>query len=373
MGPGGADEWSASSDYVGMAPTLVDPDSRQWVERLRAGHPRYEPTVARLHEVLQRVATHELSRRRRQLRSISGPEFDDLAQQAADDALVNVLERLDEFRGLSRFTTWAYKFAVFEVSAKASRHAWLRQPPDVEEIVWDQLPDPMASRPEDRVERRAQLDALSHAISELTAHQREVFVAVALNDVPIDVVALRLGSNRNAVYKNLFDARHRLQATMAAAGYPVGDGSVSGGATGGWSADRSSRRRAAAMRLRCVIVDDSPAVLRAASALLEGEGIAVVGVAATGDDAVRLIDELEPDVTLVDIDLGPESGLDLARRLVGAPSRAGSPSILISTHDAADFAKLIEASPAIGFLPKSELSADAIRRLLAEAHAEGRD
>ena len=127
------------------------------------------------------------------------------------------------------------------------------------------------------------------------------------------------------------------------------------------------------MTVRCVIVDDSPAVLRAASELLEGEGIAVVGVAATGDEAVALIDELEPDVTLVDIDLGPESGLDLARRLVENPDRAGSPSILISTHDAADFAKLIEASPAIGFLPKSGLSATAIHRLLAGAHTGGTD
>jgi DNA-binding NarL/FixJ family response regulator len=127
------------------------------------------------------------------------------------------------------------------------------------------------------------------------------------------------------------------------------------------------------MRLRCVIVDDSPAVLRAASELLEGEGIAVVGVAATGDEAVRLIDELEPDVTLVDIDLGLESGFDLARRLMDPPGGAGSRSILISTHDPRDFAKLIEASPAIGFLPKSDLSATAIHRLLAGAHRWGTD
>lgn len=127
------------------------------------------------------------------------------------------------------------------------------------------------------------------------------------------------------------------------------------------------------MRVRCVIVDDSPAVLRAASELLEGEGIAVVGVAATGDEAVRLIDELAPDVTLVDIDLGPESGFDLAHRLAAAHDRAASPSILISTHDAGDFATLIEASPAIGFLPKSDLSAQAIHQLLVRAHTECRD
>jgi RNA polymerase sigma-70 factor, ECF subfamily len=96
------------------------------------------------------------------------------------------------------------------------------------------------------VERRAQLDALSHAIGDLTDHQREVFVAVALNDVPIDVVALRLGSNRNAVYKNLFDARRRLRASMHAAGYPVGDGSVRGSVTGGEA--RLGRRTAGSPR-----------------------------------------------------------------------------------------------------------------------------
>jgi RNA polymerase sigma-70 factor (ECF subfamily) len=204
----------------------LDADSQRWVEQLRIGHPRYQQTVAALHDVLRRVTSFELSRRRRQLRSISGPEFDDLAQQAADDALVNVLERLDEFRGLSRFTTWAYTFAMFEVSAKVARHAWRRQPPDVEETAWDRLPDPEALRPEDRLEQRAQLDALSRAIGELTDRQREVFVAVALNDVPIDVLAIKLGTNRNAVYKNLFDARRRLRAKMAAAGYPVSDGST---------------------------------------------------------------------------------------------------------------------------------------------------
>jgi len=246
MGAGGADETAPSSDHSSDAcdadravtpkpsptgprcsrrtPTVVDADSRRWVEHLRAGHPRYQQTVTRLHDVLQRVARFELSRRRHQLRSVTGPEFDDLAQQAADDALVNVLARLDEFRGLSRFTTWAYKFAMFEVSAKVARHAWRRQPPDIEDIAWDQLPDPVALRPEELLERRAQLDALSQAIGELTARQREVFVAVAFNEVPIDVVAVKLGTNRNAVYKNLFDARRRLRARLAAAGHPVSNG-----------------------------------------------------------------------------------------------------------------------------------------------------
>ncbi len=192
-----------------------------WVEQLQPGHPRREQTVARLHDVLLRVARHELSRRRGQIGSIRGPEFDDLAQQAADDALVNVLGKLHEFRGLSRFTTWAYKFAVFEVSTKVARHAWRRQPPSRQEPALERLPDALAARPGDRLERQEQLEALRGAIGELTERQREVFVAIALNDVPIDVLAIDLGTNRNAIYKNLFDARRNLRAKMAAAGYPV--------------------------------------------------------------------------------------------------------------------------------------------------------
>jgi RNA polymerase sigma-70 factor, ECF subfamily len=253
MDPGGADATAPSRDHFPMprprpeprgAVAIVsggtsprgsahrgmrlvsDAESRQWVEQLRAGHPRQHQTVARLRDVLQRVAVHELSRRRSQLRSIRGPEFDDLAEQAANDALVNVLGRLDEFRGLSRFTTWAYTFVMFEVSAKVARHAWHRQPPDIAQFEWDRLPGPIALRPDERLEQRAQLEALSRAISQLTERQREVFVAVALNDVPIDVVAAKLRSNRNAVYKNLFDARRQLRRRMAAAGHPVSNDSV---------------------------------------------------------------------------------------------------------------------------------------------------
>jgi RNA polymerase sigma-70 factor (ECF subfamily) len=193
----------------------VDPASRRWLEQLRPGHPRREAAVARLHDVLVRAARHELVRRRRQLGLLSGPEFDDLAQQCADDAIMNILARLDEFRGLSRFTTWAYKFAIFEVSSKVARHAWRHHPPSAEELEWDRLPDTLAPRPEDRAAQRELLAALARAIErDLTPRQREVFVAVALNEVPIDVLALRLGSNRNAVYKNLFDARRRLRTVL---------------------------------------------------------------------------------------------------------------------------------------------------------------
>jgi len=179
--------------------------------------------MTRLHEVLVRVAFHELGRRRGQLGAITGPEFEDLAQQAADDALVNVLAKLDDYHGLSRFTTWAYKFVIFEVSGKVARHAWRRHPPSREELTFEQLPDYRAPRPGDRLEQREQLNALSRAIDELTDRQREVFVAIALNDVPIDVLSIQLGTTRNAIYKNLFDARRNLRARMAAAGHPVLD------------------------------------------------------------------------------------------------------------------------------------------------------
>ena len=122
--------------------------------------------------------------------------------------------------------------------------------------------------------------------------------------------------------------------------------------------------------LRCLIVDDSPRFLDAARGLLEGQGLTVVGVASTGAEALRRGEELRPDVTLLDLDLGGESGLELVRRLYGQAGAAPPPVILISTHAEQDYAELIAASPAIGFLAKTALSADAIRDLLA-GHNDG--
>ena len=185
------------------------------------GHPKREQTVAALHVLLLKGARHELSRRRAQLGSVSGPEFDDLAQQAADDALMKILAKLEQFGGLSRFTTWTYKFVIFEISRLVSRHAWQRERPLADGSVPERAADSSTADPAQRVERREQLALLATAVDQLTARQREVFVAVALNDVPIDVLALELGSNRNAIYKNLFDARRGLRKSMAADGHPV--------------------------------------------------------------------------------------------------------------------------------------------------------
>jgi DNA-binding NarL/FixJ family response regulator len=117
--------------------------------------------------------------------------------------------------------------------------------------------------------------------------------------------------------------------------------------------------------LRCLIVDDSPRFLDAARGLLERQGVTVVGVASTSAEALQRAGELRPDVTLLDIDLGGESGLELARRLHGLAGHVPAPVILISTHAEQDYAELIAASPAIGFLPKTAVSGDAIRELLA--------
>jgi RNA polymerase sigma-70 factor (ECF subfamily) len=191
---------------------------------LHPDHPRHERAVARLHDVLQRAAVHEVHRRRGQLGSLAGLELDDVSQQCADDALMHILARIDDFQGLSRFTTWAYKFVIFEVSSKLARHAWHHHPPGAEDLTWDHLPDTLAAKPGEQAERREQLTVLSMAIEEdLTPRQREVFVAIALNDIPIDVLALQMDSNRNAIYKNLFDARRKLRTCLAAAGYPLGD------------------------------------------------------------------------------------------------------------------------------------------------------
>jgi DNA-binding NarL/FixJ family response regulator len=127
---------------------------------------------------------------------------------------------------------------------------------------------------------------------------------------------------------------------------------------------RGRNCHSADMSFRCLIVDDSAVFVRAARSLLEREGVAVVGVASTGAEALRQSAELHPEVTLLDIDLGGESGLDLARRLT-EDGHSSSRMILISTHAEADFADLIAESPVAGFLSKSNLSAEAIRHLLS--------
>lgn len=198
---------------------VLDPDSAAWVEGLADGGQVHEETVARLHDLMLRVARGEV-RRRRGLLAIAGPELDDLAYQAAADATVAVVAKVDEFRGDSRFTTWACKFAIFEVSTKIGRHFWQRPTVTIDGEDWDRLPDRFGLDPARVAEWRDVLGALRRAVEvDLTDHQRRIFVAIVVNGVSLDALVAELGSSRNAIYKTLFDARRKLRAALVAHGY----------------------------------------------------------------------------------------------------------------------------------------------------------
>lgn len=195
------------------------PLDETWVADLRADGPAREAAYARLHDLLLRAARSEAGRRSARS-GLTGVELDDLAHQAAADAMVAVLAKLPGFRGDSRFTTWAYKFVMFEVSAKIGRHFWTKRPAAaLEEPDWERLPARFGLSPEDEAQWRELLFALRHCVEhELTDRQRLVFQAIVLNGVPLDTLCLELTTNRNAIYKNLFDARRRLRAALVAKG-----------------------------------------------------------------------------------------------------------------------------------------------------------
>jgi RNA polymerase sigma-70 factor, ECF subfamily len=189
----------------------VDEESREWLRDLRADGATRVAAVGRLHALLLRAARFEVARRRPTLPHLRGDELDDIALEAADDALMSVLARLDDFRGASRFTTWVYKFALLEAAVKLRKRAWQGREVPLEPESWS-LFSSVGLEPDEEAEQTELLTALQHAIHEvLTPHQRRVLVALALNGVPIDVLADRLGSTRGALYKTLHDARQKLR------------------------------------------------------------------------------------------------------------------------------------------------------------------
>jgi RNA polymerase sigma-70 factor, ECF subfamily len=200
----------------------LDPESRRWLSDLRGRGHDHDDAVGRLHAMLVRAARFEVGRRRHALAHLRGDELDDIAMQAADDALMSVLRRLDDYRGLSRFTTWAYKFALLEAAVKLRRRAWQGREVPVEPEAWSLIAG-AGHTPHEDAEQAQVLAALKRAIREaLTPHQREVLVALALNGVPIDVLAERLGTTRGALYKTLHDARRKLRADLTASGIAPG-------------------------------------------------------------------------------------------------------------------------------------------------------
>ncbi len=193
-------------------------ESSAWLAALRADGAERDRAIAELHGLLLRASRHELSRRRAALSYVRGEELEDIATQAADDALMAVLAKLDDYRGASRFTTWAYKFALLEAGVRLRKRAWQGREVVLDAEVWPAFADQSASAHE-ALESAELLDALRAVISEsLTSHQRQVFVALALNGVPIDVMADRLGTTRGALYKTLHDARRKLRSELAARG-----------------------------------------------------------------------------------------------------------------------------------------------------------
>jgi RNA polymerase sigma-70 factor, ECF subfamily len=196
----------------------LDEESREWLRSLRATGAAREDAIARLHALLLRAARFEVARRRPTLPHLRGNELDEIALEAADDALMSVLPRLDDFRGASRFTTWVYKFALLEAAVKLRRRAWQGREVPLEPETWS-LFSSAELEPDERAEQGELLTVLQQAIDDvLTPHQRRVLVALALNGVPIDVLAERLNTSRGALYKTLHDARRKLRKHLEDAG-----------------------------------------------------------------------------------------------------------------------------------------------------------
>jgi RNA polymerase sigma-70 factor, ECF subfamily len=198
----------------------LDAESRAWVRSLRAEGEERVLALERLYDLLLRAARRQ-GQQRGHLVPVGGVELDDICQQAADDALVAVTSKLDDYRGASRFTTWVYKFVVFEISVKLRRHPWGGRtiPTADDDPTWDRLAQG-AGQADSRLESLELVRALRQAVErELTPRQREVFVAVVLNEVPGDVLAERLGTTRGAIYKMVYDARRKLRRRLEAGGY----------------------------------------------------------------------------------------------------------------------------------------------------------
>jgi RNA polymerase sigma-70 factor, ECF subfamily len=207
---------------VTSPPSALDAESQEWLRSLRVEATR-EEAIGRLHALLLRAARFEVARRRPTLPHLRGNELDDIANEAADDALMSVLRRLDDFRGASRFSTWVYKFALLEASAKLRKRSWQGREVPLEPESWG-LFSSVALEPDAEAEQNELLTTLRNAIAEvLTPHQRGVLVALALNGVPIDVLAERLNTNRGALYKTLHDARRKLRKHLDERGLALDD------------------------------------------------------------------------------------------------------------------------------------------------------
>ena len=210
----------AGVEHAGPAVRELDAESAEWLRRLSPGEGvRREEAEAELHARLLRIALAEVSRRSAST-PVTGPELTDVAHQAADDAMLAILAKLGGFRGESRFMTWAYRFVILEVSGKLGRHYWRNSPVMLDAGQWERLPDRLGIDPEQHAESAAILAEVRRLVEdELTEHQRRIFVAIVVDEIPADALAARLGLQRNAIYKVIFDARRKIRRALVAKGH----------------------------------------------------------------------------------------------------------------------------------------------------------
>jgi RNA polymerase sigma-70 factor, ECF subfamily len=201
----------------------LDEESQAWLRDLRSEGSARDEAIARLHALLLRAARFEIARRRPMLPHLRGADLDDIAFHAADDALMSVLRRLDDFRGASRFTTWVYKFGLLEAAVKLRKRAWQGRETPLEPETWD-LVASGGLEPHAEAEQNELLREVQQAIGDvLTPHQRRVLLALAVDGVPIDVLADHLETTRGALYKTLHDARRKLRRHLDECGYALDD------------------------------------------------------------------------------------------------------------------------------------------------------
>jgi RNA polymerase sigma-70 factor, ECF subfamily len=197
----------------------LDEESAGWLRRLDAGSGERHAAERELHARLVRIALAEV-RRRAASSPVTGPELEDVAYQSAADAMLAILAKLRDFRGESRFTTWAYRFVILEVSSKLGRHYWRNPPVALDAGQWERLPDRLGIDPERHAESAWILAEVRRVVDEeLTSHQRRVFVAIVVDGIPLDALAAELGLRRNAIYKVVFDARRKIRRALVANGY----------------------------------------------------------------------------------------------------------------------------------------------------------
>ena len=207
-------------EHAGLADGELDAESADWLRRLSAsdGAPRVE-AERELYARLVRIALAEVNRRSGST-PVTGQELTDVAHQAAGDAMLAILAKLADFRGESRFITWAYRFVILEVSAKLGRHYWRHAPVTLDAGQWERLPDRFGIDPMRQAEAAGILAEVRRVVEEeLTAHQRRIFVAVVVDQIPRDALVAELGLQKSAIYKVIFDARRKIRRALVAKGY----------------------------------------------------------------------------------------------------------------------------------------------------------